>query len=80
MAPISTVVAWISAVVAVAGISAVIAVARIIAIAVSIMRIPISVSIVSITPRANIDIDLCRCGSRRKRRYSNKGAYSGINS
>lgn len=68
MAPVASVVTSISAVIAIARVSAVIAVAGIIAIAISVMRIPISVSVVSITPRANVDINLCRCGCRRKHR------------
>jgi hypothetical protein len=72
MTPIATVVAWISAVIAVV-------VARIVAVAV--MRISISsVSVVSIAPRANVDIDLCRCLARRKRRQSNEGNCSRIGS
>src|SRR4029079_8970457 len=49
--------------------------------AVAVMRISISsVSVVSITPRANVDIDLCRCLARRKRRQSNEGNCSRIGS
>jgi len=58
MAPIATVVASIATVVAVAWISPVIPVARIVAVAVSITGIPISVSVVSITPRADVDVNL----------------------
>ena len=79
MAPIATVVARISAVIAVAVgriVAIAVAIGRIVAIviisvmrvAVSIMRIPIPVAIVGITARADVDINLCRCVSRRKHR------------
>jgi hypothetical protein len=60
MAPIATVVAWMSAVIPIP--------IRTIAIAISVMRIPVSVVIVGVTPRADVDINLCRCVSRRKHR------------
>ena len=78
MAPIATVVARISTVIAVAVgriVAIAVAIGRIVAIAVSvmrvavsIMRIPISVAIVGITARTDVDINLCRCVSRRKHR------------
>jgi len=57
MTPIATVVAW----------PAIIAIGTV-AVAISVMRIPVSVAIVGVTPRPDIDINLCRCLSRRKHR------------
>jgi len=68
MAPIATVVARISAVIAVAVGRIVAIVISVMRVAVSIMRIPIPVAIVGITARADVDINLCRCVSRRKHR------------
>jgi hypothetical protein len=70
MAPIATVIAWIPAIITV----------RTIVTVSSVMRIPVSVAVMAITPRADVDINLCRCVTRRKHRQSNKGSCSRINS
>jgi hypothetical protein len=71
MAPIATVVARISAVIAVAVgriVAIAVAIGRIVVIAISVMRVAVSVAIVGVTARADVDINLCRCVSGRKHR------------